>query len=252
MVGWNPSSSGVAGYELCYGKFSGNYDYVVDVGNNTSCSISSLEEGTTYYFAVKAYDSVGLRSTLSEELAYTVPHGISSQNAGMSVNSATVYEDAEDSRIDGWTVYDNSPAGASIKNVYDNDRNSRVIQLSGSSTDNGYRLRKSDGKEWNNSEKFIVQWSMKFDSSFIVFIDLETTAGHRYIYYTAKDRDNLGGGRYVHFGLGRDVINGRWHTIVCDLQADLEDAQPGIKILEVNGFLLRGNGMVDDIKLHDN
>ena len=40
-------------------------------------------------------------------------------------------------------------------------------------------------------------------------------------------------------------------TPLCsDLQADLADAQPGVTILEVNGFLIRGSGRVDDIKLH--
>jgi hypothetical protein len=29
----------------------------VDVKNNTSCSISGLEEGKTYYFAATAYDN---------------------------------------------------------------------------------------------------------------------------------------------------------------------------------------------------
>ena len=34
-----------------------------------------------------------------------------------------------------------------------------------------------------------------------------------------------------------------------DLQADLDDAQPGVSILEVNGFLIFGSGKMDDIKL---
>ena len=56
----------------------------------------------------------------------------------------TTYEDAADGSTKGWDIYDTSPGGASIKNVYDSDRQSRVIQLSGSGTENGYRLR-SDG-----------------------------------------------------------------------------------------------------------
>ena len=44
-------------------------------------------------------------------------------------------------------------------------------------------------------------------------------------------------------------MDGQWHTYVRDLQADLNTAQPGVTILEVNGFLIRGSGMVDDIKL---
>ena len=50
------------------------------------------------------------------------------------------YEDAEDGSTDRWYVYDNTPSGAQINNVYDSDRQSHVIELSGSGTDNGYRL----------------------------------------------------------------------------------------------------------------
>ena len=34
-----------------------------------------------------------------------------------------------------------------------------------------------------------------------------------------------------------------------DLRADLAQSQPGATILEVNGFLIRGSGLVDDIML---
>jgi hypothetical protein len=77
--GWNPSPSSVAGYKLCYGRYSYNYEYVVDVGNNTSCSISGLEGGTTYYLAVKAYDYKGQTSEFSNQVVYSVP--ISSLNS---------------------------------------------------------------------------------------------------------------------------------------------------------------------------
>ena len=34
-----------------------------------------------------------------------------------------------------------------------------------------------------------------------------------------------------------------------DLQTDLDEAQSLVTILKVNGFLIRGSGKVDDIKL---
>ncbi len=73
-----------------------------------------------------------------------------------------VYEDAEDGQIRGWDIYDASPAGASIANVYDANRKSSVIELVGSGTSNGFRLRNEDGTKWNNSTHFTIQWSMKF------------------------------------------------------------------------------------------
>jgi hypothetical protein len=52
--------------------------------------------------------------------------------------------------------------------------------------------------------------------------------------------------------LGSDAGDGRWRTYIRDLQSDVDEAQPGIRILEVNGFLIRGSGRVDDIELRGN
>ena len=58
------------GYKVHYGTSSrnyGNYQYTADVNNNTSCTISGLEEGKTYYIAVTAYNSI-FESDYSKEL----------------------------------------------------------------------------------------------------------------------------------------------------------------------------------------
>jgi hypothetical protein len=68
----NPESD-IAGYKIHYGTVSGSYDYSVDVGNFTSCTISGLTEGTTYYFAATAYNTSNIKSSFSLELAYTIP-----------------------------------------------------------------------------------------------------------------------------------------------------------------------------------
>ena len=44
--------------------------------------------------------------------------------------------------------------------------------------------------------------------------------------------NTLGDGEYVGYGLGPDAMDGQWHTFVRDLQADLEEAQPGVTILD--------------------
>ncbi len=123
------------------------------------------------------------------------------------------------------------------------------MEFSGAGADNGYRLTNSDGTFWNNDTHFIIKWSMKYAELFTVYVDLETTAGHRYLQYRPNDYNSLGNDEYVLYGLGENAMDGQWHTYVRDLQADLAVAQPGVTILEVNGFLIRGSGKVDDIKL---
>jgi hypothetical protein len=70
-VAWNANSEPtVAGYRLYYGTSSGHYSYSVDVGNSTRCTLSSLQEGVTYYLAVAAYDVYGNYSGYSNEITY--------------------------------------------------------------------------------------------------------------------------------------------------------------------------------------
>ncbi len=241
-LGWNPNPEGdINGYRLYYGTSSYNYGPPVEVGKITDYLLTDLVAGTTYYIALSAFDTSHNESDICDEIIYTVEPGIP------DANTAT-YEDAEDGSTARWYVYDSSPSGAQINNVYDSDRQSRVIQFSGSGTDNGYRLTNDDGTYWNNSSDFILRWSMKYTEPFVIYIDLETTAGHRYLIYTPETYNDLGYGEYVEYGLGPDAMDGQWHTFVRDLQADLGEAQPGVTILTVNGFLIRGSGMLDDIR----
>ena len=69
----------LAGYIVYYGTNSKNYKYDVDVGDETSCTVSNLKSGKKYYFAVTAYDEEGNESAYSAEIAYP--------NAGSSVAS---------------------------------------------------------------------------------------------------------------------------------------------------------------------
>ena len=71
---WDPSpDSWVAGYAIHYGTMSSNYMIRLDVGNSTTCTITNLSQGVTYYFVATAYTSDGQESLPSNEVAYTVP-----------------------------------------------------------------------------------------------------------------------------------------------------------------------------------
>jgi hypothetical protein len=239
-LAWNANTeSDLAGYRIYYGTSSGNYMSFQEIGRVTSYTLSNLTEGATYYMAMSAFDTARNESRRSSEIS-----GVA-QN--VELTEETVYEDAEDGNTAGWTVYDKLPAGGKVDNVYDSDRQSYVIELTGSGTKNWYELRNTDGSAWHNQTQKIIQWSMNYSELFVVYIDVETTAGHRYLIYRPLDFDLLGLGENVYFGLGIDSIDGQWHTYVRDLQADLKLAQPDVDILEVNGFQIRGSGMVDDI-----
>jgi hypothetical protein len=67
----SPGSDGIAGYRIHYGTSSRSYSGSISVENATLGSVSGLQIGLTYYFAVTAYDVNGYESEFSEEVTYT-------------------------------------------------------------------------------------------------------------------------------------------------------------------------------------
>ena len=73
-LAWDPNSeTNLVGYVFYHGTASGQYSSSNNVGNATNTTVSGLQEGGTYFFAVTAYDNSGLESDPSNEVSYTVP-----------------------------------------------------------------------------------------------------------------------------------------------------------------------------------
>jgi hypothetical protein len=69
---WDPNSeSDLAGYRVYTGTRPGEYSSIADVGKTTEYPLTNVTPGTTYYFAVTAYDTAGLESDFSQEISYT-------------------------------------------------------------------------------------------------------------------------------------------------------------------------------------
>jgi len=64
--------------------------------------------------------------------------------------------------------------------------------------------------------------------------------------YEIRDYSLSVSGEYVHHGLSRGTKDGQCRALTRDLQADLSGAQPGLIIIEVNSFLIRGSGRMDE------
>jgi hypothetical protein len=162
----------------------------------------------------------------------------------------TVYENAENRNIEGWSVYDSSPEGANIANIKDKDKG-RVIELNGAGTKNGYILGDWLGGDnlWNNRTEKTIRWSMKYDEDFVIYISVDTKKGQRYLYYTNNNSNDGQWKNYIHHGLGYNASYGKWRTFTRDLERDLQDLEPNNAIVAVNSFLVRGSGLLDDIEL---
>ena len=187
------------------------------------------------------YDGDGF-SNLDEINAGTDP-AVETKEGENFYYDIIMHEDAESGNTLLWDVYDNNPVGT-VTNIADsNDPDNRLICLSGDKTATGYRCTFGNPV----SDMFKIQWRMKYSETFQVFVSCMTSAGHRYIYYTPSDNDNLGTDGYVHHGLGKDAANGEWITVRRDLMKDLQDAQPDNTIISVDALLIRGSGFIDDI-----
>ena len=62
----------ISGYIIHWGTASRNYSESVDVGNQNRYNLSGLNDGSTYYFSVTAYDWLGNESSYSNEAIATV------------------------------------------------------------------------------------------------------------------------------------------------------------------------------------
>jgi hypothetical protein len=71
-LAWDPNTEpDLAGYTIYYGNSGSAYEYSVNVGNQTEYTLAELEDGMTYYFAVKARDIHGKESAYSNEVSWT-------------------------------------------------------------------------------------------------------------------------------------------------------------------------------------
>ncbi len=84
-LAWDPNPEpSVQGYRVYYGKASGFYTDVLDVGNRTDCVIPGLDAGTTYFLACTAYSATGDESNFSGEIVYATEGASSSSGSGGS------------------------------------------------------------------------------------------------------------------------------------------------------------------------
>ena len=70
-LAWDPDSGTdiITNYNIYYGAASATYTNTALAGTNTTVTISSLVDGTTYYFAATAVDAAGLESDYSTEIS---------------------------------------------------------------------------------------------------------------------------------------------------------------------------------------
>ena len=91
-LAWDPSPAPtVTGYYLYYGVASQTYTSQIDVGNQTTYTVSNLTAGQTYFFSVTAYDAARNESAHSNEASVTIAGPPAAQTSlASSLNPASL------------------------------------------------------------------------------------------------------------------------------------------------------------------
>ena len=76
-LAWNPNPEpDIAAYQLSYGTRPGVRPNLINAGTQTTASVTGLQEGLTYYFAVTTTNQAGIQSAPSAEVSYQVPSSV--------------------------------------------------------------------------------------------------------------------------------------------------------------------------------
>jgi hypothetical protein len=222
-----------------------NYDMPLYQGSDSSLVIEDFNPEASHFFVARAFDDQGHESADSNEAAYhpTSPPG---QNSAY-----VVCENGEDETVDAWEIVDNFPYLASVQNVHDEERQSRVIQLVGLGINHSFGLTRGMDTFAPANGQFVLAWHMKVNDYFFISLSVETTDGERILYYTPSDEHLLGSDRFIHHGFGSSITDDQWHWYLIDLVSDLQQAQPNLDLLKINAFFIRGSGLLDDLLLTD-
>ena len=153
-----------------------------------------------------------------------------------------VYEDAEDTSVKRWTLASPQHQGT-IENLFDESKNSRIIKLQGEGTKSIYQLALPATLENIQMDNSFLTWEMKYVEDFVILIVFDTTKGKRQLVYTSGERNS-----YLQYGLRHPFVK-KWKKYSRNLEKDLQIYEKDNKIIELQYFVIKGSGSIDNILL---
>jgi Fibronectin type III domain/Bacterial Ig domain len=94
-LAWDANTeTNLAGYNLYFGPQTGVYTNKITLGKTTTNAVNGLVSGSTYYFAVTAFNTAGAESDYSTEVSYLVPGSSNRPPTLGTIANRTIPEDA--------------------------------------------------------------------------------------------------------------------------------------------------------------
>jgi hypothetical protein len=158
-----------------------------------------------------------------------------------------VLDDAERPKMSRWKILGPVSPDIGVDYISSDKERKNVIRIKSDNLLNEFILKGNKGEALNIKDGKVLQWKMKFNRPFIIGVEVQTTQGIKKIVYTDMSINFRTGTEYFHIGLGSRYRDGKWRTVVRDLQADMRSLDKNIKINNILGLFFRGSGYLDDI-----
>jgi hypothetical protein len=179
-LSWDPCPDPeVTGAIVYYGNASRNYPYHTNVGNVCRATVTGLQAGLTYYFAVTATNSAGLESDYSNEVSTSIPTDLTNSFPTItSVGQQIIRENTATPAIP-FTIGDAETPAANL-NVSAASANTTLIPnsnivLGGSGANRTVTLRPATNSVGQTLVTVLVSDGMKSTStSFLVTVNAST------------------------------------------------------------------------------
>ncbi|MFY9942896.1 MAG: Ig-like domain-containing protein, partial [Desulfobacterales bacterium] len=185
-LNWQPNpENDLGGYRVYYGTSSRTYGPPLNVNTATTCTLDTLSEGATYYFAVTAYDTSENESGFSTEVHKTLTDGISPEIALSSPTSGgsyttgatplTVKGTAADNVGVTQVVWSNPPNGSGTATLSGGNWTAGNIPLSAGTNTLTFTARDAAGN--NGSKSLVVTYTAPDTAAPTVSFSSPTSGG---------------------------------------------------------------------------
>jgi len=164
------------------------------------------------------------------------------------------------------TIYENADSNVALGGEWTTDRDilpKRTYNLERGSGSVYIQSRDLGGTLYklkiNNKIDNVIQWDISMRSYTSVYIKVRTRTiingklvyTHRYFHYYPKSNNETEGlikQGYIKIGIGKNINDGKWHTIRRDLIRDLNKYDPASTLISIEEFLIRGEAELDNIE----